>query len=433
DEALAVGQRVEARDAVPAYGVAMATLRREQGRLPELEDSLKVFIAEYPGIAAWRCALARLYAEVGDAAAARSELERLFANDLRDLPRDQQWLTAVALLAEVSLFLGDRRRATLCYELLLPYATRNIVLGSASAFYGSVSHFLGLLAAFLSNPSEAARHFDDALAMNARMGARPFLARTELEYAKMLLARGLPGDRAKGRALLEEARATARALGIRSLEEKLAAVEPPAARETVLEKAPSFRLEGDYWAIAHGGAVARVRDTKGLRYLGYLIRHPGREIHALDLAAAVDQGESAHASAPLKARRELRECGLELAGLGDGVEVIDRRAREEYRRRLAELRGELEHVTDENDLGRATRLRAELEALTRELAAAYGLGGRSRRTGSLADKARVNITKTIQGAIERIGAESPALATHLKKSVRTGTFFCYLGAGRTTS
>ncbi|MGH7819602.1 MAG: hypothetical protein ACREQ9_07510, partial [Candidatus Binatia bacterium] len=67
DEALAVGQQVEARDAVPAYGVEMATLRREQGRLAELEDSFKAFIAEYPGISAWRCALARLYAEAGDA------------------------------------------------------------------------------------------------------------------------------------------------------------------------------------------------------------------------------------------------------------------------------------------------------------------------------------------------------------------------------
>ncbi|MGH7822410.1 MAG: hypothetical protein ACREQ9_21815, partial [Candidatus Binatia bacterium] len=389
--------------------------------------------AEYPGISAWRCALARLYAEAGDAAAARSEVDRLFANDLRDLPRDQQWLTAVALLAEVGVFLEDRRRAALCYDLLLPYATRNVVLGSASAFYGSVSHFLGLVAAFLSHPTEAANHFEAAVAMNARMGARPFLARTQLEYGRMLLARGLAGDREKGRALLEEARATARALGIRSLEQKLAAMAPQAAAEAGVGRAPTFRLEGDYWAIAHDGRVTRVRDTKGLRYLEYLVRHPGQEVHALDLASAVEQGDAARASAVTKAKRELRESDLRLAGLGDDGEVIDARAKEQYRRRLEELRGELEQATEENDLGRAARLRAELEALTRELAGAYGLGGRSRRTGSAADKARVNITKTIQGAIERIGAESPALANHLKKSVRTGTFFCYLHAGRTAS
>ena len=44
---------------------------------------------------------------------------------------------------------------------------------------------------------EAAQHFEDALAMNARMGARPWLAHTQHEYAVMLLARDQPGDRAQ--------------------------------------------------------------------------------------------------------------------------------------------------------------------------------------------------------------------------------------------
>ena len=110
--------------------------------------------------------------------------------------------------------------------------------------------------------------------------------------------------------------------------------------------------------------------------------------------------------------------------------MIDARAKQEYRRRLAELEAELEQATEENDLGRAAKLRAEMEAFTRQLAGAYGLGGRSRRMASPAEKARVNLTKTIQGAIERISAESTPLADHLKKTVRTGTFFCYLGAGR---
>ncbi|MGH7821805.1 MAG: hypothetical protein ACREQ9_18740, partial [Candidatus Binatia bacterium] len=296
-ETLAVGQEVQAGDAVPGYGVQMATLRREQGRLAEVEESLAAFIAEYPGIAAWRCALAYSYAEVGGAAAARSELERLAVEDFRDIPRDQQWLTAIALIGEVAAFLGDARRAGLCYELLLPYRDRNIVLGSATAFYGSVAHFLGVLAAFLSKPADAARHFETALAMNARMGARPFFARTQFEYARMLLASGRAGDPEKARVLLEEARATARRLGIRSLERKLAALSSPAPAEAVAEDLPAFRLEGDYWVIVHEGRVARVRDTRGMRYLEYLVRHPGRELHALDLASAV-QGSGASSESP---------------------------------------------------------------------------------------------------------------------------------------
>ena len=42
---------------------------------------------------------------------------------------------------------------------------------------------------------DAAGHFEEALRMNARMGARPWVAHTEHDYARMLAARGEPGDR----------------------------------------------------------------------------------------------------------------------------------------------------------------------------------------------------------------------------------------------
>ncbi len=47
--------------------------------------------------------------------------------------------------------------------------------------------------------------------------------------------------------------------------------------------APVFRREGDYWTIAYGAAVVRVKDAKGLRYLEPLLRHPGRLFHVADL------------------------------------------------------------------------------------------------------------------------------------------------------
>jgi hypothetical protein len=62
--------------------------------------------------------------------------------------------------------------------------------------------------------SEAARHFEDALEMNARMGARPWLADTQNDYARMLLARGAPGDRQKAQLLLSQAVPTYRRLGM---------------------------------------------------------------------------------------------------------------------------------------------------------------------------------------------------------------------------
>ena len=50
--------------------------------------------------------------------------------------------------------------------------------------------------------------------MNERMGARPWLAHTQEDYARMLLERGRPGDSEKARELLTEALTTYRELGM---------------------------------------------------------------------------------------------------------------------------------------------------------------------------------------------------------------------------
>ena len=89
--------------------------------------------------------------------------------------------------------------------------------------YGAASRYLGMLATTMERWEEAAQHFEDALAMNARMGARPWLAHTQHQYAVMLLARNQPGDRDKAMALFEEALTTARELGMRALEARLTA------------------------------------------------------------------------------------------------------------------------------------------------------------------------------------------------------------------
>ena len=78
-----------------------------------------------------------------------------------------------------------------------------------------------MLATTMERWEDAAQHFEDALAMNARMGARPWLAHTQHQYAVMLLARHQPGDRDKAMSLLHEALTTARALGMHALERRI--------------------------------------------------------------------------------------------------------------------------------------------------------------------------------------------------------------------
>jgi tetratricopeptide (TPR) repeat protein len=92
---------------------------------------------------------------------------------------------------------------------------------------GPVARHLGILATTISRWEEAGRHFDDAIAMNARIGARPALAHTQDDYARMLLARDAPGDTEKALALLAEAVTTYQELGMESWAQEARGLQQP--------------------------------------------------------------------------------------------------------------------------------------------------------------------------------------------------------------
>jgi tetratricopeptide (TPR) repeat protein len=230
NEALALGQHAPRATVFGNYGLQLFLLRREQGRLAELEPFLvrrrpsdAIFAVVFPAL------LSLFYAELGRAADARGEFELLAANDFADLPQTSVWPVCIGSLAEVCCFLGDSSRADTLYRLLLPYSGRNVTRGQAFAPLYSADHYLGLLAATISKWDEAAGHFEAALAIHARMGARPLLARAQLDYARTLFRLGSPA-RARGRSLLEQAIATARKLGMASLLEKAEALDARPSR-----------------------------------------------------------------------------------------------------------------------------------------------------------------------------------------------------------
>ncbi|MGH7964450.1 MAG: tetratricopeptide repeat protein [Candidatus Binatia bacterium] len=222
-EALALGQRAQSPNAMLVFGVHFTRLQHERGRVQEITDTIKSMVETYPTIPAWRAVLTFFYSELGRTAEARSEFERLAAQDFIDFPRNQEWLVGMANFADVTAFLGDTHRAALLYEMLLPYAERNVVAGPAVDCYGSVSRYLGRLATTLSHWEAATRHFTKALAMDTRLGAKPFVARTQYEYASMLLVRGLPEQREQAQALLDSALTTTTELGMKRLEEQITA------------------------------------------------------------------------------------------------------------------------------------------------------------------------------------------------------------------
>jgi hypothetical protein len=201
----------------------MFTLRREQGRLKELEPVMRYFVQQNTATAAWRPGLALIYSELGLRTEAREQFEHLARQDFADLPHDALWMASMTYLTDVCTFLEDRTRAAILYRLLLPHARLNVIVGGASACYGALSRYLGALAMTLERWNEAAQHFEDALAMNTRMQARPWLAHTQHQYAGLLLARDQPGDRDRAAGLLNAAQATAHELGMHALEERLTA------------------------------------------------------------------------------------------------------------------------------------------------------------------------------------------------------------------
>lgn len=216
-----LSQRVEGEAHEGIFGLLMFTLRREQGRLHEIEPALRYFMQQQGGHAAWKPGLALLYSELGRTREARDEFERLAQHDFTDIPRDALWMSCMTYLADVCVVLGDAARAVPLYRLLLPYTGHNAVIGNAMACYGAVDRYLGALATTLECWHEAEQHFQAALAMNTRMGARPWLAHTQYQYARMLLARHQSDDPAQAAPLLEAALATAQELGMRALAERI--------------------------------------------------------------------------------------------------------------------------------------------------------------------------------------------------------------------
>jgi len=236
------------------------------------------------------------------------------------------------------------------------------------------------------------------------------LAHTLHDYALLLRRRAGPGDLPAASAALAEARAIAVDCGMTKL---LAALDQPDQPASIL----TLNREDDFWLIGYADARARVPDSLGLRYLDQLVRNPGRELAAMELAqlAAATGASATPASAD----------GLHDASGTGADEVLDPQARAAYRRRLAELDEDLAEAGQWNDTERASRLRAEKDFLVRELAAAAGLGGRPRRLGAESERARLNVTRAIRSAIARIRDRAPAAADHLDQAVRTGTRCSY--------
>jgi len=177
------------------------------------------------------------------------------------------------------------------------------------------------------------------------------------------------------------------------------AIEHPGGSD---DAAPVLRREGDVWELRYGGTTAHLPDAKGLRDLHTLIGRPGMGVRAVDLldpeAGAVG--------------RAARTFG--------GDAVLDERAKAAYRTRLDQLDGAIDAAVARGQDDRAADLDRERAALIEELRRATGLGGRARRLGDDAERARKAVRERVRDTIRRIRRVHPELAAHLDATVHTG-------------
>jgi tetratricopeptide (TPR) repeat protein len=399
---------------------------REVAEEPPMVEASSSTFAAVRAMAAWYCA------RTGQAEQALFFLESI----LDPLERAPGWVITydlVAFHAAGTLWLLERtdhveviernlREKILAPDFRHPMADARLSLAHLSALQG--------------RDDEAMEWFAAARTVLDEQGARPLRAIVDFDEALMYQRRGAPE---RARPLFETALEQFRTIDmpgwIRRAERLLTTSgdRSPVANAEQSQMGPDIgrqqatvgvetrhtsdqtsanRLckDGDYWTLTHSGKVIRLKDSKGLQYLARMLRHPGQEFLALDLASG-DHGSRGDKGAP---------------GIRDhALPILDSKAKSAYKLRLTELRDELEEAEGANDLGRSERARTEIDLISRELAAAVGLGGNDRITKSVGERARSTVTKGIKSAIAKIRDAHPNAGRYLARTVRTGYFCAY--------
>jgi len=379
---------------LPAYAVfpwaELGEIRRRRGdldgALAAFRKSVEMGWDPQPG-------LSLLHLARGDASAASKAIERVFLEPRPTWLKEDRANIAGARVA-IALAAGAEDAAARAIEDLEAMAER-----APTPWNTAVSaHARGLVELHADRAAAAVLH-----ATRARRAWGDLDAPYELASTCALLGRALAadGDAGGARLQLEAARDAFARIGAERdrarVDEELGA---PAAAPTApgAPLSATIRFEDDdVFAITFRGRTARMKLTRGHEYLATLLEAPGIEIWAVDLAGSGDLAAD------------------------DVGEVLDASARAAYRRRAEEIEQELRETDSRTDPRRSERLRTELDALGRQLAAAVGLGGRARVAGSGVERARQSVTKAVRSAIKKIAERDPELGRYLEVTVKTGT------------
>jgi tetratricopeptide (TPR) repeat protein len=342
-------------------------LRREQGRLDEMEQATRDYAASHADVPAIRVSLAFLLAELGRIDEARGALAAFDAVELKRL-HDRNWPASWFQLARAASVTGDCSLAATLLEPQNRPSERCVQISLGTVCLGSTDLATGWLLHTIGDLDAAVAHYQSAEELNARIGARSWLAQARADHARLLLERDC--------AAADQVRTPATA---------------------------TFRRDGSTWDVGFAGHSTRLPDGRGLRDLSYLLARPGEAVSVMELAN--DLG-----AAPATAR---------------GAQALDERSRREIRERLRQLDSDEAEAEAEGDGERAALAREQRQDLAETVARDFGLGGRTRLIGDPVERTRKTVSTRIRRAITAIGRAHPELGRHLERSIDTGTWCAY--------
>jgi hypothetical protein len=326
----------------------------------------------------------------GDRVAARHALDAIAIPE--DVTRDPvlpRWA------AEAIALVGSAQEARALLAVLPPESAPELVGGHVPMSYdGPACRVRGLLLAVAGDLEQSEALLHAALERVQRHGFRPWVARLSLELSRV---QQLRGRHAEAQASLSDALSLAETLGIGNLRSLLATNQwpPSPVLAPELPRALSLAREGEGWLVVFGAARVHLRSSRGLELLARLVERPGEELHVLALAS---------------------DEGITMSESNSG-DALDPQAARAYRSRLAEI----ERALNSDKVFDKSALLRERALLEQQLAQAFGLHG-ARKSGSLSERARVNVQRRLRDAMRRIGELDAGLGQYLERAIRTGTY-----------
>jgi non-specific serine/threonine protein kinase len=413
EESLSIARELEDRQAIAQRTAQLAEIAFDQDEWPLAQTFAEEALIDAKAVgdshtvAEALCLLGMLSAGQGDTAGARSRLPE--ALGLQQSLRDWNCASvSLAALGDVALRDGRSGDAAGFFRQSLQLQR------GLGQWYRALDSLWGLAAAAADdNPRRAVRLLGAEARLRAdsavpfRLGRPDHRAEPERSLRRRMHPDDFTASWGEGLAM---SRNEALDDALSSTADGVATAPAPRLR--------TLTREGEYWTVRFDTEVLRLKDSKGVGYLARLLASPGREIHVLELAA---EGGT-NRSAPLEVAAGGR---LHVEGSGNLGPLLDDAAKASYRARLASLQEDLDEATTWSDPVRAEKIRAEMDFMVDELAAATGLRGRNRPAAEQSERARVNITRAVKSVLGRVRADSPLLGAHLDATIRTGVFCSY--------